>query len=125
VRKSAIILWTILIVATVGVIWLGNLFGQWYFTFLVAVMIGLWGKPGFSTWLGAWVTGTLGWGLPLFIQSASAPIGRTSHVIAGILGVQMLPWLGLALTLFLGFLMATVGVWLGTVLRKWRISATE
>jgi len=123
VRKSALILWTILLVAAVAIVWLGNHFGQWYFTFLVALMAGLWGKPGILTWIGAWVTGMLGWIFPLWVQAWHGPILKTAAVVAGIMGFPQQAWIVLTATLLIAFLLTTAGVWLGTALRSWRLAA--
>lgn len=122
-RRTTLFLWIILLIAAIAIVWLGNHFGQWYFTFLVALMIGLWGKPGILTWIGAWLTGLLGWILPLWVQSWHGPVARTAAVVAGVMGFGHQGWLVILMTLLLAFLLTTTGVWLGRALRIWRIAA--
>ncbi|QQE77501.1 hypothetical protein [Alicyclobacillus sp. SO9] len=122
-RKTAFMLWGLLLVAAIAVVWLGNQFGQWYFTFVVGLVIGLWGRPGFSTWLGSWAVGVIGWGLPLALRAVHEPVIKTADVVAGIAGLGNSGMVVLGVTILLGFLLATVGVWLGAALRSWRPAA--
>jgi hypothetical protein len=122
-RKTALMLWSLLLVAAVAVIWLGNEFGQWYFTFVVGLVIGLWGRPGFLTWVGSWAVGVIGWGLPLALQAIRAPVLKTANVVAGIAGLGNNGTVVVIVTVLIGLLLATIGVWLGTALRAWRPAA--
>lgn len=101
------------------IIWVSNVFGLWWITTLVGLMISLAIRPKWAVSVSLLV-GALGWGLPLIYQSVvlAFPIMRTAAVVADLVRIGAASGALIILaTLLVGALLSVSGTWVGIALR--------
>ena len=116
--KTLLVSIVTIIIAT-ALIWLGQLFGFWWGTVIVGLVLGFTVKPARLALLLAMLGGGLGWGLPLLYHSFYLAIGRTAAVVASIVGIGSTNgWVVIALTILLDVLLCLSAAWVGIALRQ-------
>ncbi len=89
--------------------------GLWWILLVTGFGLGLLLR-GRWAWLGALLTGGLGWGIPLFWQARDTPVGSVADVLGGLLGVPAAA--AVVLTLLVAVLLALAGAWVGIAARR-------
>jgi hypothetical protein len=97
-----------------GLIWLGGQIGWWWITPLVGGVIGIVLRPVWLALVVALAVGGLGWGLPLALLAASAPVGQVASAVESVIGLTATGGLVIMLaTVLLGCILSGVGAWVG------------
>jgi Na+/citrate or Na+/malate symporter len=107
-----------LFIAT-ALIWLGLHLGFWWLALVIGLLLGFTIQPVKFALVLALLSGGLGWGLPLLYRSTYLAIGRTTEVVASIVGLDSTNgWIIIVLTILLGTLLCLSSAWTGTALRQ-------
>ena len=116
--KRFVLLVLIAIVGT-GVNWLALLVGWWWVTPVVGLLIGIFLRPAGVGFLASFCAGGLGWGLPLAVLAAQAPVGKVANTVESVIALSATGGaLILVLTIVLGILLSVVGTWAGVTGRR-------
>jgi hypothetical protein len=89
--------------------------GLWWMPLVAGFALGVLLR-GRRAWLGALLTGALGWGLPLLWQARTEPVGAVAGVLGRLLGIPAA--VALAVTVLVGVVLALAGVWVGVAARR-------
>jgi len=97
-------------------IWLSGQVGWWWMTPIVGLGIGMVLRPAWLALVVSLVVGGLGWGLPLALLAASAPVRHLASAVESIIGLTATDGLVIMLaTVLLGCILSIVGTWVGIV----------
>jgi len=98
-----------------AVVWIGDQIGWWWVTFLVGLAIGIALRQARQALAVALTVGGLGWGLPLALLAASAPVGGVALVVASLAGLPAAVGATVVIlaTPLVGCILSVVGTWLG------------
>ncbi len=97
-----------------ALIWLGGQVGWWWMTPMVGLGIGVVLRPAWLALVVSLVVGGLGWGLPLALLAASAPVRHLASAVESVMGLTATGGLVIMLaTVLLGCILSIVGTWVG------------
>jgi hypothetical protein len=116
----------IMLIGIIGIAinWLALLAGWWWLTPIIGLAIGLLLRPAGVGFLTSLCAGGLGWGLPLAVLAANAPVGRVANAVEGIVGLFSTGGVAiLVLTIALGCILSVLGTWVGVAGRRLPASA--
>lgn len=103
----------------IGVNWLSLLGGWWWLTPVVGLLLGLAVRGAGMSFLISFCVGGLGWGLPLVMLAANAPIKRVADIVESVIGLSATGGVAIiALTVALGCVLSMVGTWVGVAGRQ-------
>lgn len=101
----------------VALIFVTNLFGLWWVTTIVGVLVGLLPWPGRRVFGAAALAGAAGWAVGLIWLEFQESVNAAASVVAGIMGFGSHASVVILLTLLLGALLSLAGSWLGLAVR--------
>jgi hypothetical protein len=114
-----LLLYIVSLLIAIALIWLGLHLGFWWLALVIGLLLGFTIQPAKFALVLALLSGGLGWGLPLLYRSTYLAIGKTTEVVASIVGLDSANGrIIVVLTILLGMLLCLSSAWAGTALRQ-------
>lgn len=107
----------VLLAVGIALVWGGTALGLWLAPLVVSLAWALWVPSTARQYLGALIISLGGYAVPLIAASLRLPLGRTSNIVAAIMGFGHQGVVVWAFTGLLAIMMALAGAWLGHAVR--------